>query len=167
MQTRAGENPGDSDLAQGRAQGLQTPHDVPHEVGEAVDGFGQLAKGMWPLLIDTPIPRRHGLRRDEHGFGCLDLVPPACGPQFKDGHTLGGRIVRAPVGGNLSHACVFDTEFLTQEGNLGPRLLELCRQTCAGVKAPGSPRPRVDTCEPGQGDDVEQGGLDVAVPVTG
>jgi hypothetical protein len=148
------------------AQGLQAPHDDPDEVWEAVDGFGQLHEGMCPLLIDTPIPRSHGLRRDEHGFGCLDLVPSACGPQFQDGHALCGRIVRAPVGGNCGHACVFDTEFLTQEGNLGPRLLELCRQTGACVKASGGPRPRVDTGEPRQGDDVEQGGLDVAAPVT-
>ncbi|MCX5653314.1 MAG: hypothetical protein NTY65_01480, partial [Planctomycetota bacterium] len=60
--------------------------------------------------------------------------------------------------GYLGHACVLDTEFLTQEGNLGPRLLELCRQTGACVKASGGPRPRVDTGEPRQGDDVEQGG---------
>jgi len=78
-----------------------------------------------------------------------------------------GRIVRAPVGGNLGHAGVFDAEFFAQEGNLGPRLLELCRQTGACVKASGGPRPRVDTGESRQGDDVEQGGFDVAVPVIG
>jgi len=37
----------------------------------------------------------------------------------------------------------------------------------AHIKASGGPRPRVDTGEPRQGDDVEQGGLDVAVPVIG
>jgi hypothetical protein len=51
--------------------------------------------------------------------------------------------------------------------------------TVSSIRAPGwpmmsvcglarcGPRPRVDTCEPRQGDDVEQGGLGVAVPVTG
>ena len=69
------------------------------------------------------------------------------------------------MGWNLNHTGVLDTEFLTQEGNLGPRLLELCRQTGARVKASGGPLPRVDTGEPRQGDDVDQGGLDVAAPV--
>jgi len=62
-----------------------------------------------------------------------------------------------PVGRNLSHAGVLDTEFLTQEGNLGLRPLELCRLTGARVKASGGPSPGVDTGEPRQGDDVEQG----------
>jgi hypothetical protein len=76
------------------------------------------------------------------------------------------------VGCDLSHAGILDAEFLTQEGNLGLRPLELCRQTGARAKASGGPRPRVDTGEPRQGDDVEQGHveqgrLDVAAPVTG
>ena len=37
----------------------------------------------------------------------------------------------------------------------------------AAAKASGGLRPRVDTGEPRQGDDVEQGGLDVAAPVIG
>jgi len=167
MQTRAGEKPGDPDLAHAGAQGLQAPHDESDEVVEAVDGFGQLHKGMWPLLIDTPISRCHGLWRDEHGFGCLDLVPSARRPQFQDGHALRGWIVRAPVGCDLSHAGVLDMEFLTQQRDLLARRLQLCRQTGARAKASGSPRPRVDTGEPRQGDDVEQGGLDVAVPGIG
>jgi hypothetical protein len=35
------------------------------------------------------------------------------------------------------------------------------------AKASGGLRPRMDTGEPRQGDDVEQGGLDVAAPVIG
>ena len=58
-------------------------------------------------------------------------------------------------------------KFLSQEGDLGLRLLELCRQTGARVKASGGPAPRVDTGEPRQGDDVEQGGPDAAAPVIG
>jgi len=58
-------------------------------------------------------------------------------------------------------------KFLSQEGDLGLRLLELCRQPGARVKASGGPLPRVDTGEPRQGDDVEQGGPDAAAPAIG
>jgi len=58
-----------------------------------------------------------------------------------------------------------DTEFLTQEGDLSLRLLELCRRTGARIKASGGPSPRVDTDEPCQGDDAEQDGLDVAARI--
>jgi len=79
----------------------------------------------------------------------------------------GGGGVRGRMGRNLSHVGIFDTKFLAQEGDLSLRLLELCRQTGAWIKASGGPSPRVDTDEPCQGDDVEQGGLDVAAPVMG
>jgi hypothetical protein len=58
-------------------------------------------------------------------------------------------------------------QFLLQEGDLGLRLLEVCRQTGVRVNASSGARPRVDTGQPRQGDDVEQGGLDVAAPVIG
>lgn len=71
------------------------------------------------------------------------------------------------MSGNLCHAGVLDTEFLSQEGNLGLRLLESCRQAGARVKASGGPTPRVDTGQAGEGEDGEQGGPDAAAPVIG
>jgi hypothetical protein len=70
--------------------------------------------------------------------------------EFQDGHPLGGRVVRPPVRRDPGHACGLGAEFLAQQGNLGPRLLELCREADARVKASGGPSPRADTGEAGE-----------------
>ena len=145
---------------QGKMTALPLPAGGAWSRAMAVSATGSVVAGEWgtdnshegigALFINAFAPRRDRGRRHEHRLGRPDLVPDACRLEFEDGHAVGGWVVRAAVRRDLCHAAVLDAEFLAQQGNLGPRLLELCRQAGARVKASGGPAPRVDTGQAGE-----------------
>ncbi len=75
VETRAGEDLGDLDLAQGGAENFEAPHEVADEVGELVHRFGQTDESSRSFLVETPHPGGDGEGSDEEYSGGLGEGP--------------------------------------------------------------------------------------------
>jgi len=71
------------------------------------------------------------------------------------------------VGCDLSHACVLDAEFFPQQCDLLAGVVELCHQAQPGDGAVDGPAANFRQGQSRQGNGVQHGRPDVAVPVFG
>src|SRR5713101_8287592 len=120
METRAGQNLGNLDLAQGRAEDPETLHEVADELRELVHRLGQADERIRPLLIETPHPRSDGERSHQEDPGGLDGRPAACGTKLEDCQPRYGWIMGSSVCFELLHAGVLYSDLFAQELDLLP-----------------------------------------------
>lgn len=79
----AGKQVGDSFLAHDRTEDLEALDNVADELGELVDGFGQLDQGRVAILVRALEPGSDGFRFQEESLGGLGEIPCAGGFEFK------------------------------------------------------------------------------------
>ena len=88
-------------------------------------------------------------------------------PQFTDRHSLGGWVVRSPLGRELCHPDILDSHRFLNLGRFLLPAVALDFQSHALVAAVGRPTATVDQRILGQSKDVEDAGFNVFVPTLG
>lgn len=136
------------------------PHEVPDEVGIAVDRFGGLDQRTFAGLIETAHPDQESLQVNEEDAGGFLQRPASGRSELQDPHALGGRVVRSATGAGPLPSAILDRQFFPQQSDLGVRLLELgAEPTTAGGPAAG-----IGQDDTGKRDGVENPRLDVPGP---
>ena len=146
-----------------RAQALQLPNEIPDEIGIVVDGLNGLNERTFPWLVDAPHPMKKRLQVDQKDSGRLLQVPTPSGAELENSHPLDRGVVRPTPGLGSLPAAILNSKFLPKESDLGLRLLELgLEPTAADGATPGDGHDNA-----GQGDGVQNPGLDVTRPPPG
>jgi hypothetical protein len=112
-------------VAHGREQTLQLSDEIPDEIRVAVDRLDGSDKGSFPVLVEPTHPDQERLQIDEEDL-CGPLQGPAAScPNLQDPHALAGNVVRPAPGSGPFPATVLDAEFLPEQRDLTPGVLEL------------------------------------------
>ena len=164
VQAGAGEHPGDASRAHGGTQRLQTAHEVGDEVREAVDRLADLDEGVRPLLVESAVPGRDGEGRHEEVAGRLGERPAPRRPQFENGESLDGRVVRPALRRDALHPRVLDAQLLAEERDFLAEPVVLLGEAGPGVPGVGGVAAGGGQGEPRQGDRVEGSGPDASGP---
>jgi hypothetical protein len=154
-------------LSQERAESLEPLDEVANAVGELVDRLTGLYQGFGSCLIDSPHPGADGVGRHQKYFGSRLQRPTSGGTQFEDRHTLGGWVVRSPLGVDLRHPDILDAYLLATQGHFLLEAVALGFQPNPLVGAIGRPTATVGQGILTQSDDVQDSGFDVSAPAFG
>jgi hypothetical protein len=140
---------------------------VANEVGERVDGLGDLDEGVLPLVIHPLDPGGDGFGFEEEHPGGLDEGPSPGRLEFQDRQALDRRVIGTSMGRNADQADILDADFLPKEGDLLVQTVDLGGMAGAGVEAVRGPAAGRDEDVVGQGEDMQDRGLDPSRPPLG
>jgi len=158
---------GDLGLAQPRAHYLEPLHEVADQVRELVDRLLQSQQGVRPLFIDPRHPCRHGGERQGEAIRGLLRRPTASSPHLEDRHALEWRVEGSPVRMEPCHPGVLDAELLLEKGQRLLQAVDLGLRPGPVLRIVGGPGHHDREGVVAEGQDLDDGGLHPAVPVTG
>ncbi len=155
MQASAAQRLSHPHLAHGRAERLEALDGIADEIRELVDRLAQLHQCLRSSLVKTFHPRGNRGSAHEKRIGSPLKRPAACTAQLKDGHPLGGRITRPPLGSDPRHAAILDANLFGPKGKFLQQSVVLGLQLQPSVRAAHGPAARVHRGVLGQRDDVQ------------
>jgi hypothetical protein len=146
-----------------REQAPQLANEIPDEIRVPVDRFDGLNQGALARFIEPTHPDHERLKVDQEHLGRLLQIPAASRPELENPHPLDRGVVGSSPGLGPLPAAILNTELLLKEGNLGLRLFELDLEPAAA----GGATPSEGYDDAGEGDRVQNPGLDVTRPLPG
>lgn len=167
MKAGASENLSDLHFPERRAEDFQAPHEVTHELGKAIDRFGQPDERGRPFLVEPCHPGGDGERAHLKDPRRLGERPAPDGAKFENGKSRCRRVVGSSVRLDLLHACVLEADLLAQELDLLPKPILLGLLSEFGIHALRSPTSSQRQGGSGEGDYVDDRRADAPRPAQG
>ena len=167
METRAGEDLGQLHLPQCWTEDSETLHEIGYEIGKLVRRLGQADERIRPFFVETPHPGGDSERAYQEDAGGLSEGPATGGSEFENRKPRGRRLIGPPVGLDISHPGVLDSDLSGQELNLLTQPVLFCLLSELRVHAFRSPALRQCQRSPGKGDNLYNRRPDSARPASG
>ncbi len=118
LETGPGKRLSDPLLSHRRAKHFQPNHDVPNEIGKAVDRLRRLKKCAVSFLVDALGPLGDGRGSKEESHRHLRLRPSTCGLELENPQAFRSAVVRSTTRLHPSHPKIFQLELLLEKRDL-------------------------------------------------